>query len=106
MGEKGKAADLGSRLKKLERVFDVREGGDGLLKTCYVPSIVLTTNFHLVRKEGITVIFISHFTVQQKPRFIEVQLHALGHLDTKRQGQDLDPDAPSSTAPASPIVTA
>lgn len=68
MGEKGKAADLGSRLNKLERVFDVREGGEGLLKTCYVPSIALTTNFHLVRKEGITVLFISHFTVQKKTK--------------------------------------
>ena len=106
MGEKGKAADLGSRLKKLERVFDVREGGECLLKTCYVPRIVLTTNFHLVRKEGINCHFYLSFYSSEKPRFKEVQLHALGHLDTKRQGQDLDPDAPSSTAPASPIVTA
>lgn len=65
MGEKGEAADLGLRFKKLERVLDVRRGREFLLNTYYMPSTILTANFHLVRKEGTTIIFISHFAVQK-----------------------------------------
>lgn len=45
MGEKGKAADVGSKLKKLETVLNVTEVGECLLKTYHVPSAVLSANF-------------------------------------------------------------
>ena len=65
MGEKREAADLGLRFKKLERVLDVRKGREFLLNIYYVPNTILTANFHLVRKEDITIIFISQFAIQK-----------------------------------------
>lgn len=51
MGEKGKAADVGSKLKKLETVLNVTEVGECLLKTYHVPSAVLSANFTLGGRE-------------------------------------------------------